>query len=394
MTRFAPVLPNTSTPPKVADFERGNSVTITEPVRICHVSMCLATGGLERLLVDFAKFHDKKRFELQFIALSEEGQPAEEIRHIGCPVRVLNETTEIRKISTLIRLARHLRATRPQIVHTHNTYAHFYGSIAAKLAGVPVIVNTQHGQGCGRGWKAQCQFRIANRLTHKTVGVSRDAARLCLGQDANLHDKLLAIWNGINLDRFIFRGPKLSPTAITVSRLSKEKDFPTLLNAVRIAVDRVPDFKLRIVGDGPERHSIERLIYELKLHHHVELLGERKDVAELLSQAGFYVSATRSEGISLTLLEAMAVGLPIVTTNVGGNAEVVVDGKTGWLVPADNSNVLAKKIIDVCDKRDEWSVMGLLGRQRVEEHFEIRQMINTYESLYEELLSKPALKDR
>jgi glycosyltransferase involved in cell wall biosynthesis len=358
----------------------------SEVIRVCHVSMSLKTGGLERLLVDFSRFHNHERFAMQFVGLSGDGQPAEDIRSAGCFVRVLNESVKIRKLRTIAELANVLRAGRIQVVHTHNTYAHFYGALAAKLAGVPVIVNTQHGRGCGKGWKAKWQFRIANRLTRQVVGVSRDAALLCQSDDPHSREKIIAIWNGINLDRFTYVGPKLVPTAISVARLSKEKDFPTLLEAVRHVLPHVPDFRLQIVGDGPERTTIEKKISELNLGNHIELLGERHDVAQLLTQAGFFVSATRTEGVSLTLLEAMAVGLPIVTTSVGGNPEVVLDGRTGRLVPDGDPLALARAMIDMCGDRGSWTLMGLLGRQRVEENFEIRNMIGCYETLYEELL--------
>ena len=360
----------------------------SDVIRVCHVSMSLQTGGLERLLVDFSRFHDHERFAMQFVGLSGDGQPAEDIRSAGCSVRVLNESVKIRKLQTIVELANVLRADRIQVVHTHNTYAHFYGALAAKLAGVPVIVNTQHGRGCGKGWKAKWQFRIANRLTRQIVGVSRDAAQLCQTDDPRSREKIIAIWNGINLDRFTYVGPRLVPTAISVARLSKEKDFPTLIEAVRQVLPHVPDFHLQIVGGGPERSTIEKKITELNLGNHIELLGERHDIAQLLTQAGFFVSATRTEGVSLTLLEAMAVGLPIVTTSVGGNPEVVLDGRTGRLVPDGDPMALAGAMIDMCRDRGSWTLMGLLGRQRVEENFEIRNMIGCYETLYEELLER------
>ena len=172
-----------------------------------------------------------------------------------------------------------------------------------------------------------------------------------------------------------------------MARLSATKDFPTLLRAVALVLPQVPDFRLRIVGDGPERSKLETLIDDLNLRPHVELLGERHDVPALLADSGFFVSSSLSEGISLTLLEAMAVGLPIVTTAVGGNPEVVLDGHTGRLAPAGNPAALAGAIVDLCGERDLWSAMGVLGRQRVEQNFEIRQMIRNYEELYEELFA-------
>jgi glycosyltransferase involved in cell wall biosynthesis len=151
---------------------------------------------------------------------------------------------------------------------------------------------------------------------------------------------------------------------------------------------QVPDFRLRIVGDGPERARLESLMTELNLRTHVELLGERHDVPALLAESGFFVSSSLSEGVSLTLLEAMAVGLPVVTTTVGGNPEVVLEGDTGRLTPPGDPAALARAIVELCNERDLWHAMGTLGRRRVEQNFEIRQMIRNYESLYEELLSK------
>lgn len=367
---------------------RGESLAPSQLIRICHVSMCLQTGGLERLLVDFARFHDRTKYELQFLALTGDGQPAEDIRAEGCSARVLNESLKIRKLHSLAQLTQHLKQQRTQIVHTHNTYAQFYGSLAANRAGVPVVVNTQHGRGCGDSWKARWQFKLANRWTQRVVGVSHDAAKLCQEQDRAARDKIITIWNGINLDRFTFHGPKPTPTAISVARLSAIKDFPTLLRAVPLVLPRVPDFRLRIVGDGPERPTLESLIDELNLRPHVELLGERQDVPALLADSGFFVSSSLSEGISLTLLEAMAVGLPIITTAVGGNPEIVLDGQTGRLVPTGDPAALARAMVDLCTERDLWTAMGTLGRQRVEQHFEIRQMIRSYEALYEELLQR------
>lgn len=374
--------------PKSPAGRGSESIAPSETIKVCHISMCLQTGGLERLLVDFARFHDRRRFELEFIALAGEGQPAAEIRASGCPVHVLNQNLKIRKLFSLSQLANRLKKGRTQVVHTHNTYAQFYGALAARMARVPVLINTQHGRGCGSGWKAEWQFRIANRMTQRIVGVSHDAARLCQSQDARSSEKISTIWNGINLDRFAYCGPKLAPTAISVARLTPQKDFPTLLQAVQLVLPHVPDFCLRIVGDGSERAHLAALIDRLNIGRHVELLGERHDVPELLAVSGFFVSSSLTEGISLTLLEAMAVGIPVVATNVGGNPEVVIDGQTGRLVPPRDPAALARAIVDLCAERDLWTAMGLLGRQRVEQNFEIREMIRSYEKLYEELLQQ------
>ncbi len=358
-------------------------------LRVCHVSMCLLTGGLERLLVEFGKNRDGERFETSFVSLDGMGVPAEELRaqghHVECVADVVTG-----KFARLRRLTHIFRDGQFDIVHTHNTLAHFYGAFAARLAGVPTVVNTQHGRGCGKSWKARLQFRMANRLTDRVVGVSEDAAELCRQDDARSADRTIALWNGVDLDRFEYRGPSTESVAISVARLSPEKDFATLLRATWILIKDRPDFRLKLVGDGAERQKLEQLAAELNLNDHVEFLGERSDVSRLLPQAGFFVSSSRTEGISLTLLEAMAVGLPVVTTRVGGNPEIVVEGKTGRLVSPNSPEELALAMRDLLKDQEGWPVYGELARQRVEQHFNVRNMVKQYEDLYRELLETRA----
>lgn len=354
-------------------------------IRVCHVSMCLLTGGLERLLVEFGKNRDGEKFNTSFVALDGMGVPAEELRTQGHHVECVSDVVA-GKLARLRRLAHIFHDGQFDVVHTHNTLAHFYGAFAARISGVPVVVNTQHGRGCGKSWKARLQFRLANKFTDRVVGVSEDAAELCRQDDARSADRTIALWNGVDLDRFEYRGPADQPTAISVSRLSPEKDFATLLRAVWILIKDCPDFRLKIVGDGGERQKLEQLSEELNLTDHVEFLGERSDVSQLLPQAGFFVSSSTTEGISLTLLEAMAVGLPVVTTRVGGNPEIVIEGKTGRLVSANSPEGLALAMRDLLKDKEGWPVYGELARQRVEQHFNVRNMVRQYEDLYRELL--------
>jgi glycosyltransferase involved in cell wall biosynthesis len=251
---------------------------------------------------------------------------------------------------------------------------------------VPTVVNTQHGRGCGESWKHRWQFRLANRWTKRIVGVSEDSARRCRLQDRAAASKMIRIWNGIDVNRFAFHGPADRPVAISVARLSKEKDFPTLLRGIAKALPQIPEFQLKLVGDGVERPRLEQLSRDLGLQQVVEFLGERSDVPELLRQAGLFVSSSKTEGVSLTLLEAMAVGLPVLTTTVGGNPEVVEDGVTGRLVEPLNPDAIAAGLVEMFRRRDEWRDMGACGRQRVERNFEVGGMVQAYERLYGELL--------
>lgn len=353
--------------------------------RICHVSLGLCTGGMERLLVEFARCHDRQRYELHFLALHTLGQPAVDIREAGCQVHVLPDR-QGRPWSQWRTLVEFFKTLRPDVVHTHNAYPHFYGTLAARWCRMPVVLNTRHGRRIGNTWKARTLFWIAGLLADRIVAVSDDAARLCRAEVSLPRDRVSRIWNGIDLNRFTYRRPINEPVAISVARLSPEKDFPTLIKAVALAAEVIPELKLKIVGDGPERPRIEQLIVELNQGSRITLLGERQNVPDLLATAGFFATATLTEGISLTLLEAMACGLPVLATHVGGNPEIVEDGQTGFLVPAGDVDRLAAGLIRMVQSQVLWPIMGQAGRQRVEEHFTNTLMVNKYEHLYDDLL--------
>ncbi len=384
---------NDSSPASVTEVSSGNAprraAGLKSQLRICHVSMTLKTGGLERLLVEFGRFHQPQNVALTFVALGELGPPAVDLQNAGFEVISLG-VPQTKKAQAIRKLREILQARRIQVVHTHNTYPHFYGTLAARLAGVRTVINTQHGRGCGPGWKSRLQFRIANQLSSRVVGVSEDATRLCQGQDPLNARRMETIWNGIDLERFRFEGPQLVPTAVSVARLSPEKDYATLFRALPRVIQHEPRFQLLLVGDGSERPRLEQLADELGIRAHVQFLGERSDVPQILRTAGFFVSSSKTEGISLTLLEAMAVGLPIVTTRVGGNPEIVVPGETGKLVPSQDPAALAQAICDMLDEQPLWQTQADAARRRVETHFNARNMVRQYESLYRECFSEHA----
>ena len=359
---------------------------MTKPPRtVCHLSLTLRTGGLERLLVQFARHHDRDRFNPVFVALRDVGAPAEEIRGQGGHVYVLGEPRG--KWHELRRVTRLLSDLGPAVVHTHNLYPFFYGSIAARFARVPAVIHTRHGVALGEGSSGRILFWSASRLTDRVVSVSEDTARRSAREGHLRAGQGLMIWNGVDTDEFPYRGPaNASNHLITISRLEPVKDLPTLLRAVAIARRSIPDLHLDVVGEGTQRGNLETLAHSLGLDGSVAFLGERRDTAALLTTAAVFVSSSASEGVSLTLLEAMAVGLPVVATAVGGNPEVVADGRTGELVPAADPEALAAALVRVCGHRERAARMGREGRARVERHFDVRLAIRAYEDLYDDVL--------
>ena len=375
--------------------------TRTRPLAVCHVSMCLRTGGLERLLVEMARHTDTDRVSHRFAALAELGPPADELRSLGFPVDTMGFDQSggpLGKLTLIRRLRAHFRTHRPDVVHAHNTYAHFYAALAARLSGLrrPVVVCTQHGRGCGPNDTAVRQFAMANRFTDRVLGVSEDAVALCRDQDPAHADRIVTLWNGVDVDRFAYSGPADGLRLIAVSRLSPEKDVATLLRAVAIARRDLPELTLAVVGDGVCRDDLETLAEELAITDCVTFLGERSDVPALLAESSLFVSSSLTEGISLTFLEAMGVGLPVLATRVGGNPEVIIpaghesEAQTGELVPSDDPEAFAQALTRMAQSRDQWATWGRSGRRRVETRFSLARMIDDYAALYEELVAGDA----
>ncbi len=357
-------------------------------LRILHLTQGLEVGGQEKLLVEFARHADRARFDLHFVCLGERGALARDIEACGWKVTALDRPGGLRPglVPVLARLFRHWRA---DVVHTHDDRPLLYGAPAAWLARVPRLVHTKHyGQAAHITPRQTLLSALAARLTDRFVCVSCDSARAAVGQGVPA-DRVCTFWNGIDLTRFDYAGPRPDGSAVTVARLSPEKDIATLLRAAAQVARDFPGLRLEIAGKGPCLPELRQLAAERGLGECVTFLGEVHDVPELLARAALFVLPSRTEGISLTLLEAMARGLPVVATRVGGNPEVVAEGETGLLVAPADPHQLAVAMLALLRDPHRRECMGRGGRRRVEAHFEVRGMLARYEGLYEQLLPSP-----
>ena len=350
-------------------------------LRVIHVALQLDTGGMEKLLVEFARHSDRARYDLHFVSLSTRGPVAAELEALGWPVTALLEPPGLRP-GLVLRLAKLFRALQADVVHIHNTKPLIYAGPAARLARVARVIYTRHGQRHGATPRQNLLFRLAARTAHRIVCVSDDSARLS-ARDGLAHRRLVRIWNGIDVQRFAYLGPRSDGPAVMVGRLSPEKNVQCLLRAAAILSQQRPGFRLRIAGDGVCLPALRSLAHELKIQGQVTFLGNVNDVPSLLGEASVFVLPSLTEGISLTLLEAMARGLPVVATRVGGNPEVVADGQTGLLVRPDSPEQLASAIGRLLDDPAMARQMGEAGCRRVQRLFNVKTMVRQYECLYE-----------
>jgi glycosyltransferase involved in cell wall biosynthesis len=350
-------------------------------LQVVHVVLQLDTGGMEKLLVEFARHADRARFDLRFVSLTTRGRVAEELESLGWPVDALKAPPGLRP-GLILRLARLFRKWGADVVHVHNTKPLIYAGPAARLARVGRVIYTRHGQRHGATRGQDLLFRLTAPSAHHMVCVSEDSARLSVegGLPAS---RVCRIWNGIDVEKFAFAGPREGGPIVMVGRLSPEKNVETLLQAAAIVVAKRPELRFEIAGDGACMPALRTLAAELGLDAHVRFLGDVRDVASLLERASMFVLPSLTEGISLTLLEAMSRGLPVVATRVGGNPEVVAENETGLLVQPADPNALADAMMRLADDPEQGRRMGHAGRRRVERHFDVRTMVRRYESLYQ-----------
>jgi glycosyltransferase involved in cell wall biosynthesis len=322
---------------------------------------------------------------------------------------------QMRKISrrfrgdplTIYRLFKIINEERVGIVHTHGVNGNFYGRIAAGIAGNSRLVTTVHAfyketmkDKYRRGWIRNLIYRqdiLTSKFCDSIIAVNGFIMDSLIAHGVN-REKIVVIPNGVeprqNEDvKVNLSGLKNSlcltgdeKLVVTAGRLSRVKNVELLLNAGKRVVERVPRVKFIIVGDGPRRHHLEELTSNLGMASHVMFVGWQKDIKEFLSLMDTFVTTSLMEGASFAILEAMALAKPVIATNVGGNPELIVAGKTGYLVQYNDVNALASSIINILTDKQMALRMGKAGRKRVVMNFQAKQMIKRTKDVYTGLL--------
>ncbi len=370
------------------------------PARIAHVVLGLNVGGLERMVLRLLERTPRDRFSPLVCVLEGPGALARELERLDVP---LAEVPRRRGLDPrlAIRLAAWLRREGVALVHTHNPAPHLYGALAAALARgaagePPRVVHTKHGRNYPTVRRKVIANRVASALTDRVVAVSDDARAVAIEVEGVDPSRVVTILNGVDTDEIRPGGDARAARARLgapeegfhvgcVARLSPEKDHATLLEAFARLRARRASAHLTLVGDGPLRGALERDAARLGIAGAVTFAGMRSDVPALLPAFDVFALASRTEGISLTLLEAAAAGVPLVATRVGGNAEVLGGGEAGLLVPAGAPDALAAALEAVAARPDR-AELGRRGRARVVARFGADRMARAYGELYDELL--------
>jgi glycosyltransferase involved in cell wall biosynthesis len=328
--------------------------------------------------------------------LDQVGALGERLQQQGVPVIAFNRRPGL-DWSLFSRMAHEIRDREIDVVHAHQYTPFFYSSIAARRSGRrPRVVFTEHGRHYPDvvSWKRRLGNRLLfDRLADRITAVCDFSARSLARNDGFSAGRIEVVPNGIDLERYdavadrAALRQRLGLAAerlyiIIVARFHPVKDHATLLNAFAGVAAARPDVDLLLAGDGPLRPALEQQIASLGIGTRVRLLGVRSDVADLLRAADIFTLSSVSEAASITLLEAMASGLPAVVTAVGGNPELVRDDVDGILVPRGDAVRFTDAFLRLIDDPGLRHRMGQSGAERVRSQFRMDTTIERYWTIY------------
>lgn len=364
-------------------------------VNITHFVENLERGGLERVVIDLIQAQRDAGHECRVICLFERGQLADELVSQGVEVHACNKRKGV-DIRAILRARALLAQWKGGVLHTHNAVAHYHAVLAAAGLGMRRIVNTRHGMGAAdSASRRERLYRWSMHLTDVAAAVCESARSQFAQHAVRPRGELIAVPNGIRVERFtpasVEARRRLAvelglPTGTrmigTVGRLNWAKDQASLIKAFGIAREAVPDSALMLIGDGALRQELEAIAMAEGVHDAVRFLGDRNDVERLLSGLDLFVLSSLTEGYSVALLEACATALPIVATDVGGNAEIVRHGVNGMLVPPRRPEELASAMVALLMEPGRATEMGRAGREWALCEASFRVMAERYASVY------------
>jgi len=325
------------------------------------------------------------------------------IEHIFIPELVRNISL-INDLKTILKIYRYLRKEKFDIVHTHTSKAGLLGRLAARLARIPIIIHTPHGHvffGYFGPIKSKIFIfleKLASPITDKIIALTNRENEDYISYRVADEEKSVVIYSGIELNKFIdlpleekqnfkkeLRIPENSLIVGTLGRLVPVKGPEFLVEAAKHIISKFPDTFFMLTGDGYLRLDLEKKALDFGLKENIIFLGWRDDAAKILSVYDVFVLPSLNEGMGRVLVEAMALGKPIVASRIGGIPDLVTHGKNGFLVPPKDPEELAKYIQILLEDKEKRNKMGLAGK-KMAMNFRAENMVKKIEKLYEELL--------
>ena len=367
-------------------------------INLMQIVFTLELGGLECLVLNLVRKLSKTKYNISVCSLSPTGKLEDKFIEMGVKVYHIEKSKGI-DYSLYFKLARFLKKNKIDIIHTHNPAPWFYGVLAGKLAGVKAAVHTEHSSLFAEQNKLMLAEKFLSRITEAVVSDSDKVTDFLVKKLGIRENRITTIVNGIDLDEFKkvidikakkaeLGIPEDSLVIGNVARLEPVKDHLYLLDAFNRVVPFMSNAILVVVGGGSQSEILKAKAIELGIADKVFFLGVRDDIAAILRILDVFALTSINEGISLSILEAMASGLPVLATNVGGNPDVVVDGETGFLLPLKNPDKVAEIMKNLLSNKELSMRMGEAGLMRVVQLFSLDRMVQNYENVYDHWFKK------
>ena len=384
---------------------RTNMIKREAPL-IVHIVQHFGTGGLENGVVNLLNHMPVDRYRHAVVCLDNftdfrHRLWRDDVRFFALHKRPGKDFGLYRRLYNM------LRALKPDLVHTRNLST-LEGQFVAAAAGVPARVHGEHGRDVfdlyGKNWKYNVLRKMARPLIHHYITVSKDLAQWLVNTVGVAPERISQIYNGVDSLNFqprqqmrkqigpngFMRGPEI--VVGSVGRMAEVKDFPTLVQSFLLLLKHKPELskclRLVIVGEGGSRAKCLQMLHAANAEHLAWLPGERADIAEIMRALDIFVLPSLGEGISNTILEAMASGLPVIATEVGGNPELVEQNVTGKLISPGNAEDLAQAILGYIENQELIREHGRMARAKIEAGFSMEAMVKNYLRVYDAVLNR------
>ena len=368
-------------------------------IKILYLIPQLLVGGTERHLCDLVTHLNRKKFEPVVWCTGQWGPIGDEMVKAGA--RVVRYPLSFYHLGDLVKASCFIKKEKFDIFHSYNSYGpHFIDAVIAKITGIPVYISTRRNM---RHWKGGNKLHLAenirNYLSDIVIANSEAVKRKTVEVEGMPPDRIKVIYNGVdindantrNMNHDLRERLNIPDDHVIVGNLANLKPIKGqkyLIQAFAKVLERAEKVKLIIAGEGSEKERLSNLVEKLRIRGDVTIANFENQRFDLLSLFDIFVLPSLSEGFPNVLIEAMATSKPIIATDVGGNREAVIHGKTGYLVPAGDFRRMANAIANLLSNKSLQVKFGHLGRKRVEKMFSLEKMVSKTEELYERLLKK------
>jgi glycosyltransferase involved in cell wall biosynthesis len=371
----------------------------------CHILFIIdelcEIGGAERVLFKMIRSLPQDLFRCSLITFRTNEETAG--CRISCPLYVLplNRTYDRNAWRVARQISAFVRRENVSIVHTFFETSDLWAGPIAKFSGCPVLVSSRRDLGILRSWKHRIGYRFLKGFFDSVLAVSPQVRDFCIREDGLDPSKVHTLFNGLEMESVAAASGRAAmraqmgiaedvPLITTIGNIRRVKGIDVLIDAARLVCHRYPNALFLVAGRKSEEdhcRELEQAISTLGLQANFKLLGSREDVLSILRMSDIFCLPSRSEGFSNALIEAMACRLPCVATDVGGNREVLSDGETGFLVPPEDSALLASALMRLLADRGRAGTMGLNGERVVRSHFTAEAMMKNLVNFYQGLLA-------